>query len=255
MSELGLLTLGVGDAFSARHYSSCFALVLGDRWLLIDCPHPIRKMLREAGAAAVHPLDLDALAGVVVTHLHADHCSGLEGLGFYSRFVRGRRVRLLAHPRVFERLWHAHLAAGMQFSDQGGDGGVVERRLEDFFDWTPLDEAQAAGCEGFRVRCRFTRHSVPTTALIVEAGGLSVGYSADTAFEPTLVQWLSGADLVVHEAGRGDMHTPYERLCELPPDARRRLRLIHCPDDFDVTTSALEALRQGCFYRIEADAR
>src|ERR1043165_5101489 len=48
MSGLRFLVLGVGDAFSARYYSSCFAVEFEGRWLLIDCPHPIRKMMRDA---------------------------------------------------------------------------------------------------------------------------------------------------------------------------------------------------------------
>jgi len=254
MSALGVLTLGIGDAFSARHYSSCLAVESGGAWILIDCPHPIRKMLREAGAAAGRPLDVEAIAGVVLTHLHADHCSGLEGLGFYGRYVLGRRMPLLAHPRVFDRLWQGHLAAGMQFSDQGPSEGVVERHLDDFFDWVALDEARPTECGPFRVQCRFTRHSVPTTAVIVEAAGGRLGYSADTAFDPDLVAWLSGASLVIHEAGLGSSHTPYERLLELPDDLRQRLRLIHCPDDFDPATSGIEALRQGCYYPVPAVA-
>ena len=45
MPEVRLIPLGVGDAFSARHYTTCLALGVDDSWLLIDCPHPVRKML------------------------------------------------------------------------------------------------------------------------------------------------------------------------------------------------------------------
>ena len=69
-----LLPLGVGDAFSALHYTSSVLLESGGQWLLLDCPHPIRKILREGSQRALgRPLDLADLAGVAVTHLHADH--------------------------------------------------------------------------------------------------------------------------------------------------------------------------------------
>ena len=58
MSEVRLIPLGVGDAFSALNYTTCLALGVDDDWLLIDCPHPIRKMLREAidrGGPPVRP--------------------------------------------------------------------------------------------------------------------------------------------------------------------------------------------------------
>ena len=52
MSTVLLIPMGVGEAFTARHYTSCLALGMDDHWLLIDCPHPVRKMLREGSIAA-----------------------------------------------------------------------------------------------------------------------------------------------------------------------------------------------------------
>src|SRR5437660_10987392 len=100
MSGLRLVPLGVGDAFSALYYSSCLAPEAEGSWLLIDCPHPIRKILRESGLAAGLGLDVGQFGALVLTHLHADHSSGLEGLAFFSRFVLGRRMPLLSHPDV-----------------------------------------------------------------------------------------------------------------------------------------------------------
>src|SRR5512141_155664 len=91
---LELLPIGVGDAFSVKHFSTSLALRAEGHWLLVDCPHPLRKMLREASIVAGLTLDVADLDAVVVTHLHADHASGLEGYGFYSRFVLGRRARI-----------------------------------------------------------------------------------------------------------------------------------------------------------------
>ena len=98
MAGLRLLPLGIGNAFSAVSYSTCLALEADGCWLLIDCPHPIRKMMREASASAAVDLDAAAVHAVVLTHLHADHVSGLEGLAYYHRFFLNRKLRLVAHP-------------------------------------------------------------------------------------------------------------------------------------------------------------
>src|SRR6516162_4406626 len=95
MPGFRLLPLGVGDAFSARHYSSCLALEADGEWLLVDCPHPIRKLMYEGSAAAGTVLDVAQVRAVVLTHLHADHASGLEGIGFYARFILGRSIPVL----------------------------------------------------------------------------------------------------------------------------------------------------------------
>src|SRR3954469_24711069 len=105
MSGLRVVVLGVGDAFSALSYSSCLALEADGSWLLIDCPHPIRKILRESTASLGEPLDAAQLRGVVLTHLHADHCCGLEGLGYFGYYALKRPIPLLAHPLVLEKLW------------------------------------------------------------------------------------------------------------------------------------------------------
>ena len=111
--DVRLIPLGVGEAFTARHYTTCMLLGAGDDWVLIDCPHPVRKMLREGGQAAGLALDLEGVRGVLLSHLHADHACGLEDFGYYSHFVLRRRARVLAHPEVLAGMWEGLLASGM----------------------------------------------------------------------------------------------------------------------------------------------
>ncbi|MFN7975848.1 MAG: MBL fold metallo-hydrolase [Acidobacteriota bacterium] len=301
MSGLSFVALGVGDAFSALSYSSCLAVHADGAWLLVDCPHPIRKILRESGRAAGVDLDVGSFEAVVVTHLHADHASGLEGFGYFTHFVldarpnrrgtsprptvrspepnrRGtsprptvrshepdrsasdphatmqgdglrRRVTLLAHPSVSARLWDGHLAAGMEALMDPATHAVSCHTLPDYFDLRPLSETVPVTAGPFEISCRRTIHHVPTTALRIRAGGRCLGISADTCFDPELLAWLSGADLIVHETNHG-VHTPYEKLAALPSELRGRMRLIHYPDDFDVARSAIAPLRQGTLHAV-----
>lgn len=248
MSGLHLLVLGVGDAFSAEHYSTCLALLAEGRWLLVDCPHPIRKMMREASARSGVPFDVDQVEAVALTHLHADHASGLEGLGLFSHFVLGRRARLAVHPDVARRLWDGHLAAGME-ALHGPERGATARTLDDFFEVISLADAGVARVGPFEIECRRTRHHVPTTALRIRASGRCVAYSADTEFDPDLVDWLLHADLAIHEVGFG-IHTPLERLSQLPPAARAKMRLAHFPDGLDLGAGGIAPLEQGGWHAV-----
>lgn len=250
MSGLRFLTVGIGDAFSALHYSCCLALEAEGRWLLVDCPHPLRKMLHEASMSAGVTLDIDDLDGVVVTHLHADHSSGLEGLGYYSHFVVGRRARLLMHPAVQERLWEGHLAAGMERLIEPETWREHRVGLDDYFEIVPLSEESTVELGPFRVECRRTVHHVPTTALRIQAGGRTLGISSDTTFDRGLIDWLAPSDLIIHETNLG-VHTDYEQLVALPEELRARMRLIHYPDFFDIAGSEIEALVQGRLYTVE----
>lgn len=253
MNGMRLVPLGVGEAFSALHYTTSLALGFEDTWLLIDCPHPIRKMMREASEASGIPFDVGQFTAAIITHLHADHSSGLEDFGFFSFFALGRRARLFMHPDAIPRLWEGHLAAGMEQIKVRDDEPPVPRTLADFFEVIPLDDSQAVEIGPFAVECRRTIHAVPTAALRIKAGGRTFGFSADTAFDPTLIEWLAPADLIVHEATFREhtgSHTPYDKLAALPADLRAKMRLIHYPDAFPIATSLIEPLRQGRCYEI-----
>ena len=245
-----LIPLGVGDAFSARHYTTCMALGAGDDWLLIDCPHPVRKMLREASEAAGVAIDLDAVVGVALSHLHADHASGLEDFAYYSKFALGRRARLAAHPDVLARLWPNLLAAGMDRAVLTLDGEPTSMTRDDYFDATELatDPSATVAFGPFTLACRTTRHPIPTTAFRIDVAGRSIGFSADTAFDPDLIAWLAPCDLILHETTArpaSPVHTPYRDLASLPEPLRRKIRLFHYPDDFAPSPGAPTPLRQG----------
>lgn len=243
------LPLGVGDAFSALYYSSCLAVEAEGQWLLIDCPHPIRKMLREGSQAAGLALDVGSFLGAVVTHLHADHSSGLEGFGYFSFFALRQRARLWALPAAVADLWQGHLAAGMKQLMPAPDAAPEPKQLGDFFEVSPLDERQPVQIGPFSVECRRTIHHIPTTALRIRAGGRCLAYSADTAFDQSLIDWLSAGDVIIHETNLG-VHTPYERLAGLPAELRARMRLIHYTDFFDREASVIQPLIQGVLHEV-----
>lgn len=250
MAGLRFLALGVGDAFSARYYSSCFAVQAEGAWLLVDCPHPIRKILREAGESAGISLDVGNLHSVVLTHLHADHCSGLEGLAYYFYFGLHKRMPLVTHTDVAGRLWEGHLAGGMEwFMSTDPNVPLSRRTFQDYFDLTTMTEQQSVQTGPFTIDCRRTLHSVPTTALRIRAAGRTLGYSCDTSFDPALIEWLSSADRIIHETNLG-IHTPYEKLAALPANLRDKMLLIHYPDDFALEGRAIEPLRQGRCYEV-----
>lgn len=253
MSEVHLIPLGVGDAFTANNYTTCLALGVDDAWLLIECPHPIRKMLREATNAADLPFDLDRIEAVALSHLHADHCSGLEDFAYYTYFALGRRARVAMHPEVSSKLWDGLLAAGMAEVQMEPDGPILQKQLDDYFELISLNASKPITVGPFSIECRRTIHPIPTTAFRIRAGGRTLAFSADTAFDPTLIDWLAPADLIVHEATTLDhsaVHTPYEALVALPAAIRDKIRLIHYPDDFDLAASAIEPLSQGRIYTV-----
>ncbi len=251
--DVRVIPLGVGDAFTALHYTTCMALGAGDDWLLIDCPHPIRKLLHEGSQAAGIPLDLDRIQGVALSHLHADHACGLEDFAYYSHFVLGRKARVATHPEVLARMWDGLLAAGMGEVRLDPAAPPVVKRRDDYFDITPLDEAGAVAFGPFQIECRRTRHPIPTTAFRISSLGRTLGFSADSAFDPALISWLEPCDLILHEVTTQPasvVHSPYSALAALPSSLRAKMRLFHYPDDFNADASVIEPLDQGKVYAV-----
>jgi glyoxylase-like metal-dependent hydrolase (beta-lactamase superfamily II) len=240
--SLSVIPLGVGDAFSAKHYSCCVAVGFEGQWVLIDCPHPVRKMLREAEGN----LDISDVHSVLLTHLHADHSSGIETFGYFCRFALQRKARIACHPTVSARLWDGHLAAGME-QLLHHDGEHRKHTFDDYFELTALTDDNATQIGPFQVECRRTRHHIATTALRISAGGAMFGVSADTTFDPALIAWLAECDVFSHEVGYG-VHTPLSDLQGLPRPVRQKMRLIHTPDDVDV--GELQLLTQGKMLKV-----
>jgi hypothetical protein len=88
-------------------------------------------------------------------------------------------------------------------------------------------------------------HRVPSCGFLASDGARTLGWSGDTAWDPGHVEWLSEADLVVHETSPAPEHTPVERLNGLPEPLRRKMALIHMGDGFDPSSTSIRILADG----------
>lgn len=243
MSSFEVIVLGVGDTFSEKHHSTALLLVCDGFHLAIDCPDMYRSVLRAAAERSGRALSLSEIDHVLITHVHGDHMNGLEGVAFYKYFAERKKVRLLASPEVRASIWDQRLKASMSALWDGER--FQELTFDTYFDHVPLGWTGEVSVGPFRIRARRTIHHVPTSAVLVEAAGRTLGYSSDTAFDPDLLRFLAPADLIIHETNLGPAHTPYEALASLPAELRARMRLVHYPDGFDISASAITALREG----------
>jgi ribonuclease BN (tRNA processing enzyme) len=242
-----IIILGIGDAFTRMHYGSSALIEAPDRsgYVLIDCPDIIHRALKDATRKANWNVDASKIDDILLTHLHGDHCNGLESLGFYRRIMRIRKLnfirpRLHAMQPVVDRLWE-RLAPAMD--PPMGDN--KPSTLDDYFDVRILDPARTATVAGLTVHCRPTKHTVPTIGFVIEHENRVFGWSGDTPFEQAHVDWLSRAQLIVHESNLGVAHTPIESLNALPKNIRDKMKIIHLTDDFDPTTTDISILREG----------
>lgn len=247
MSELSVRVVGVGDAFTARYYNACLLVEAGDRRLLIDAPPALARALRDHSLATNDTVGLDDIDDVLITHLHGDHCGGLEQLLFWRRFVTGRKTRVHAIPEVLAGLWDARLRGGMD-TLMHPDGSCSSLTLEDYAEVRVLGSG-VTRLGPLELEWRRTIHHIPTSALRMRVDKKVLGYSADTSFDPGLIAWLAESDAFFHETNFG-VHTPLASLLELPEAQRRHMRLIHYPDQLDPAQVVIACAREGEWLRL-----
>lgn len=247
---MDVLILGVGDAFTKTHFGSS-ALVRGPEGLvMIDCPDPIHRVLHEASNADRWNVSVCDIHDIIITHLHGDHCNGLESFGFWRAFRRSDDTqpispRLHTHPNAASRMWEK-LAPAMD-----GRGRLdPPRTLDNFYELHCIEPGRPWTIAGLSVECRYTQHPIATVGLKISDGSATLGFSGDTPFEQAHIDWLADADVIIHETSRGAAHTPIEQLNSLPGELRSKMRLIHIPDDFEPSCSDIPVLHEGEVLRV-----
>ncbi len=240
-----VLILGVGDAFTRLHFGTSALLEGPGGFVLLDCPGLVHRALHEASARAGWKVDALDVDDILLTHLHGDHCNGLESFGFAHTYPPSGAAPSDSRPRIHtsrpvaDRLWE-RLAPAMDEATSG-----APRTLDDYFDVRILEPGTTATVAGLEVQCRFTQHSIPTIGLLISDGGGTLGWSGDTVFERAHIDWLSRADIIVHDSNRGHTHTSVETLNALPPALQRKIRLVHIFDDFDPSATQMRPLQEG----------
>lgn len=240
------LILGIGDAFTSRGFGTSAILEGPAGHLLLDCPDLIHRAIREACDTSGWRLDYNAIDDIIITHLHGDHVNGLESFG-WARFVSRLKgvntvlPRVHTHPAAAARLWE-RLAPAM---DPPLTRGGRPSTIEDFFDVRIFEPGTPIAIAGLTIEARYTIHPVPTIGLRISDGRKTLGWSGDTCFEPAHIDWLSTADIIVHEANLGPAHTQIELLNALPAAVRRKMRITHIADEFDISTTDMIVLREG----------
>lgn len=241
-----VLVVGVGDAFSHKHWGTSFLVRTGaGKLLAVDCPDSYFRALHTSG----HGVSVDDLDGLFLTHLHGDHVNGLEMTLAWRLFVTKRKLHLYTTPEVAQILWPSRLQASIGTMFDGTNYNAMT--LEDFADVTVVDWNTPTDILGLSIETRRTIHHIPTAALLFREGDACFGHSCDTAFDPSLLEWLEPTSLFFHEANFGPAHTPIATLNDLPEATRERMRVVHYSDVVDPGAfPGLTFAREGDHYTV-----
>lgn len=151
------------------------------------------RLLLDMGSGALGPLqsvvDPGALDGIVLTHLHADHCLDMCAYVVHHRYRPDGRpppVPVLAPHGAADRLAAAYAPN-------------PQPALDDVFGFADLRPGKRR-LGPFTLATARVNHPVETYAVRLEAGGRSLVYSADTGRSDALVELARDSDLLLCEA-------------------------------------------------------
>jgi glyoxylase-like metal-dependent hydrolase (beta-lactamase superfamily II) len=231
MAEKYIEWIGTGSGLNPVLGNTSFMVRGTDRTLLVDCGSTVPLELMKSG-------QIGDVTDILITHAHADHIGGLEGLGFMNYFALRRRGDdrpnlYVASDDFAHKLWYNSLLGGMQ-KIQEDDGTPVDATLETYFkihtgrnvrvgdlpEATMFETPHVQDFENYGVRF---------------ANG--VFYSGDTLNLPPSDPRLIFQDcqfFVGPNDGAGDVHISYDKLKkELSPEVRAKTYLVHLGGGWD----------------------
>jgi ribonuclease BN (tRNA processing enzyme) len=223
-----LTFIGTGSAFTVGqgNYHSNMILETGShKKLLIDCGSDARLALDDLN------LSYKDIHSVYISHLHADHCGGLEWLAFRKKFASpSSKPNLYLHPALKECLWKILSVSLNPFQDE-------KIELSTFFDVHEIENHQFFW-EQHDIKIFQTVHIkkdsklMPCYGLVVKGDEQTFLITTDTQFTPeVLLPLYQEVDVIFQDceisSERSGVHAHYTELKGLSPEIKNKMWLYH----------------------------
>jgi len=174
-----LIVLGRYGTFPARDGACSGYLIRQDtHQILLDCGNGVFSRLQ--GYCRLEDLD-----GIIISHLHDDHCGDLRILKYvietkqvFGEIEKKMKVCLPATPKEV----------------------INELRCPEVFDLQFINNDSHLEIGGFHLSFAGMRHSIESYAIFIESSGQKIVYSGDTVFNEDLINLAIGADLFLCES-------------------------------------------------------
>ncbi len=215
-----LTVIGCGDAFgSGGRFNTCFMIETRERTVLLDCGASSLVALK------ARKIDLNAIDGVILSHLHGDHFGALPFFLLESQFHSRREgaLTILGPPGTRERL---DAACEVFFPRSSANVWKFPLEVGEIALDTPREAL------GFSIRTTEVIHQsgAPSTAVRLGAEGKVLAYSGDTEWTDALIPIADGADLFIVECYDYDRelrgHTSFAKLKEKRPLLRAHRTMV-----------------------------
>ncbi|MDA3941450.1 MAG: MBL fold metallo-hydrolase [Spirochaetia bacterium] len=215
--------------------SSGYLIEESNESLLLDCGSGVLSKLYEY-------TDISQLNNVVLSHYHADHIADIGCLQYASK------VQLSLGERTDPISIYGHTLSDF-FNKLSYENASIGK---------PIEEGTAINIGPFTLHFKHTSHPAPALAMRIESANGSLGYTADTGWNDSLVDFFSGVDLLLCESslynefkGRIEGHLTAGEAGLLAKETRvGQLVLTHMPHFGDHNELKIEA---GTIYKGKID--
>lgn len=200
----------------------------------------IGRILFDAGTTIPEALnyfgyEVTDIDGIILSHLHADHCGGLEYLGFKTYFIPEfgtNKPKLISNPKVLTALWENTLKGTM------GSLRGERAKLDTFFSVLPVKPRESfyfANTEYFLTQVPHVvddMEEVPAFGLKFVEDNTKVFITGDTMFDFWKhignYEW---ADVIFHDCEfkeyPNSVHAQFHQLKTLPEQYKKKMYLYH----------------------------
>jgi len=225
-----LTFLGTGTAFSPareNYHSNMVLESASGKRMLIDCGSDARHSLEDA------QIDSHEIDAVYISHLHSDHCGGLEWLALTRKFMdKPVKPKLMMHPTMVDELWEHVL--------KGGLTTLKEEHcvLDTFFEIYQFDDPWRFHWQGIQFELIRTCHVYhmhllrPSYGLFIDDQKTKIFITTDTQYNPDLFKsYYQAADYIFQDCEttpkRSGVHAHFEELSTLPEEIKNKMWLYH----------------------------
>lgn len=188
MTKFQVTILGCGSAMPTTLHSPPSQLVeLDNKLFMIDCGEGTQLQMRKFKAR------MSKLHSVFISHLHGDHIFGLPGLiTTLSLLGRTQDLNIYAHKEIDFLI--SPLITYM--------GRHMTFKLN-VIPLNPYSHEVLLESDRIKISSFPLKHRIETNGFVMEEKGVyskRFAYCSDTAYEPAIIPYIKGVDLLYHEA-------------------------------------------------------